>query len=34
MRTFEVEFEFWEKEEVTQTQIRKVWDFRTTGILF
>ena len=25
MTTFEVEFEFWEKEEVTRTQIRRVW---------
>ena len=25
MMTFEVEFEFWERKEVTQTQIRQVW---------
>jgi len=25
MTTFEVEFEFWEKEEVTRTQIRRIW---------
>jgi hypothetical protein len=25
MTTFEVEFEFWEKKEVTRTQIRRVW---------
>ena len=28
MTTFEVEFEFWEKEEVTCTQIRQVWWLR------
>ena len=28
MTTFEVEFEFREKEEVTQTQIRRVWGLR------
>jgi hypothetical protein len=27
-RPFEVEFEFWEKEEVTRTQIRWVWELR------
>jgi len=26
--TFEVEFEFWEKEEVTQTQIMRLWWLR------
>jgi hypothetical protein len=31
MTTFEVEFEFREKEEVTQTQIRRVWGFGTIG---
>jgi len=25
MTTFEVEFEFWEKEEVTWTQIKRAW---------
>ena len=28
MTTFEVEFEFWEKEEVSRTQIRRVWWLR------
>ena len=28
MTTFEMEFEFQEKEEVTQTQIRRVWGLR------
>jgi len=32
--TFEVEFEFREKEEVTRTLIRRVWDCETTGIPF
>jgi hypothetical protein len=29
--TFEVEFEFLEKEEVARTPIRRVWGFGTTG---
>jgi hypothetical protein len=28
MTTFEVEFEFWEKDEVTRAQIRRVWGLR------
>jgi hypothetical protein len=28
MTTFEVEFKFWEKEEVTMIQIRRVWGLR------
>jgi len=35
MITFEVEFEFWEKEEVTRTQIRRVWGLQNHwNILF
>jgi hypothetical protein len=28
MTTFEVEFVFWEKEEITRAQIRRVWGLR------
>jgi len=34
MMTFEVEFEFWEKEEVPRTQIRRVWWLRNHGNTF